>query len=285
VNSPAVLAGLSVWASGQRSETALLREAGALAETTSDRGRIPMGVARAAILAYSRTGDTVADPDAGSGTVLVQALHAGRYVIGLTTEPRWRRVARGNIAAVKRAGAWPDATLLTGDYDAPVFPPRRLSGSIDLVVTGLRHASSDRGHDPEVCLDDATARLAVALVRCTTWLRRSARVIVLARPLRGRNGMLLDTIGAMHVAARSAGLVPDGRCVALTATARGRRIGAHRSRTRGKSPRGAAPVHWDALVLRLPELAIRTSAVALLTPSHRPSRGSDTVTERGGRAA
>lgn len=251
---------LSVWASGQRSETALLREANVLAATSADWGRVPMGVARAAILAYSRTGDTVADPDAGTGTVLVEALRTGRHAIGLTADPRWRRIGRANITAAKRAGAWPDATLLTGGGASPSGPAR----TADLVITALRHAPSDRSGDAEVRLDDATAQLAVALARCTRWLRRRARVIVLAQPLRDQHGMLLDTIGAMHVAARSAGLVPDGRCVALTAPIRRNRVVVRGGRPLHRSPRTTTPVHWDALVLRLPELSVRSSAVTLL---------------------
>ena len=248
---------LSVWASGQRPEAALVREAGALAETTSDRGRVLMGVARAAILAYSRPGDTVLDPDAGSGAVLVQALDTGRHAVGITADPHLRRIGRGNIAAAKRVGAWTDATLLSGRR-----PPRNgLSDSADLVVTALRHARSERGGEAEVRLDDATARLATALARCVPWLRRHAQIVVLARPLRGRHGMLLDTLGAMHVAARSAGLVPNGRCVALTVPVRGQRLVVRRGHARGPS---TTPVHWDALVLRLPDLAVRTSAVAVL---------------------
>jgi hypothetical protein len=219
-----------------------------------------MGVARAAILAYSRTGDTVLDPDAGSGTVLVQALHTGRHAIGITTNPHLRRVGRGNIEAAKRAGVWTDATLLSGRRQSR----SGLAESADLVVTALRYASSGRGGDAEVRLDDATAQLATALARCVPWLRRGARVVVLARPLRGPHGMLLDTLGAMHVAARSAGLVPNGRCVALTVPVRGRRLVVRGGCRRGWAPGSTTPVHWDALVLRLPDLAVRTSAVAVL---------------------
>ena len=251
---------LSVWASGQRPEVALLREAGALAETSTDRGRVPMGVARAAILAYSRTGDTVLDPDAGSGTVLIEALHTGRHAIGITANPRLRRIGRGNIAAAKRAGAWTDATLLSGRRQNRSGP----ADSADLVVTALRHGSFRRDVDAEVRLDDATAQLAMALTRCVPCLRRGARVVVLAPPLHGRHGMLLDTVGAMHVAARSAGLVPDGRCVALTVPIRGRHLVVRGGCRRGRALGSTAPVHWDALVLRLPDLAVRTSAVGVL---------------------
>jgi hypothetical protein len=219
-----------------------------------------MGIARAAILAYSRSGDTVLDPDAGSGTVLVQALRTGRHAIGITTSPHLRRIGRGNIAATKRAGAWTDATLLSGRRQST----SGLAESVDLVVTALRHVSSRREVDPEVRLDDATAQLATVLARSVPWLRRGARVVVLARPLRGRRGMLLDTLGAMHVAARSAGLVPDGRCVALTVAVRGQRLAMPSGRLRGRAPRSTTPVHWDALVLRLPELAVRASAVSVL---------------------
>lgn len=278
---------LSAWDCRRRSAGALRGEVRMRPETSADLGRVPSGVARAAVRAYSRPGDTVADPDAGCGTVLIESLCEGRHAIGLTPQSAWARVARQDVAAAKRGGAWPDAIVLTTDQG--IAGPTAALERIDLVVTALRCACSDPDEDPAVSLDDATARLAAALSRCVPWLRRGARAVVAAHPVRGRDGQLLDTVGALYSVGRSVGLIPDARCVALTGAIHSRRITIARNRAgRPRSP-ASISAHWDVVILRLPELAIRTSAVSLLSTADRPgdqvSIAPTAVLENRGRAA
>lgn len=105
-------AALSVWPTGQHEETTHLHTPGYLPATRTDAERIPPALAAYAISSYSRPGGTLLDPDCGAGTVLVEALRAGRHNVGLTTSDRWWSIARANLTTTKRAGAWPDGTVL-----------------------------------------------------------------------------------------------------------------------------------------------------------------------------
>ncbi len=57
-------------------------------------GRMHPSIARGAIAAWSAPGDTVVDPFCGSGTVLVEALAAGRAAIGVDASPLATAIAR-----------------------------------------------------------------------------------------------------------------------------------------------------------------------------------------------
>jgi len=57
-------------------------------------GRMHPTIARGAIEAWSAPGDTVVDPFCGSGTVLVEALAAGRAAIGVDASPLATAIAR-----------------------------------------------------------------------------------------------------------------------------------------------------------------------------------------------
>lgn len=57
-------------------------------------GRMHPSIARGAIDAWSAAGDTVVDPFCGSGTVLVEALAAGRTAIGVDASPLATAIAR-----------------------------------------------------------------------------------------------------------------------------------------------------------------------------------------------
>lgn len=57
-------------------------------------GRMHPSIARGAIAAWSAAGDTVVDPFCGSGTVLVEALAAGRTAIGVDASPLATAIAR-----------------------------------------------------------------------------------------------------------------------------------------------------------------------------------------------
>lgn len=54
------------------------------------------------ILAYSRAGDVVLDPFAGSGTTAVAAYRAGRQYIGIELDPTYARIAEERLRTVGR---------------------------------------------------------------------------------------------------------------------------------------------------------------------------------------
>ncbi|MFI5308780.1 MAG: DNA methyltransferase [Polyangiales bacterium] len=60
--------------------------------------RMPPGLARALIAAFSRPGDRVLDPFCGSGTVLVEAMLAGRHATGVDASPLALRIAEAHCA-------------------------------------------------------------------------------------------------------------------------------------------------------------------------------------------
>jgi SAM-dependent methyltransferase len=57
-------------------------------------GRMHPSIARGAIAAFSAPGETVVDPFCGSGTVLVEAMSAGRAAIGVDASPLGTAIAR-----------------------------------------------------------------------------------------------------------------------------------------------------------------------------------------------
>jgi SAM-dependent methyltransferase len=57
-------------------------------------GRMHPTIARGAIAAFSKPGETVVDPFCGSGTVLVEAMAAGRVAIGVDASPLGTAIAR-----------------------------------------------------------------------------------------------------------------------------------------------------------------------------------------------
>jgi len=57
-------------------------------------GRMHPTIARGAVAAFSEPGDTVVDPFCGSGTVLVEAMAAGRAAIGVDASPLGTAIAR-----------------------------------------------------------------------------------------------------------------------------------------------------------------------------------------------
>jgi hypothetical protein len=85
--------------------------------------------------------------------------------------------------------------------------------------------------------------------------------------------MLLDTLGAVLTAARTAGLVPVARCVAMTGAVRDQRVvtwaGLPERRRAARARNAGQPVtlhaHQDVLILRPVSGRVRMSAVSLLT--------------------
>lgn len=269
---------LSVWPTGQRDPAAQLRDSGCVAGTDADTDRIPPAVAAYAIATYTRPGDLVLDPDCGAGTVLTEALRAGRHALGLTARNRWWTVARANITATKTAGAWRDGSVL--DARPKVLATIRavgLVGRVGLVLTALRTAPddpNDRAPSPDRDPDSAIAELAATLTYCEPLLRSGGHLAILTRPRRHPDGSLLDLTTPLLSAATAAGLTLVDRCIALTAGLRGNRLvtraslaerrAAARARTAGTPT--ALTAHHEVLVFQLAHDAELAAAAAAGIP-------------------
>lgn len=267
----------SVWPTGQHDETTHLHTHGYLPATTTDPERIPPAIAAYAITTYSHPGDTVLDPDCGTGTVLVEALRAGRHTVGLTTRGRWWTIARANLTTTKHAGAWPDASVL--DATPRMLTTARaagLTGRVGLVLSTLRypHPHPDRHgridpHPGEP--DPVLPRLAQTLTACVPLLRPGAHVIITIRRRRC-HGVLQDLPSAVLAAGHTAGLIPLQRCVALLAPLSGTRL-TLRASTRRQAARvsaGSIPIslvaHHDVLIFGAPDLT-EQRAIGRHTPT------------------
>lgn len=257
---------ISVWPTGQRSPAAQLREAGCVAGTELDDERVPPAVAAHAIATYTHPGDLVLDPDCGAGTVLAEALRAGRHALGVTAAKRWWTLARANVTAAKAAGAWRDGAVLEArPKTLATACAAGLVGRVGLVLTSLR-AGPGRGP-----VESISVEFARTLSYCEPLLRSGGRVVVVARPQRRSDGMLLDLTTALIAAGTSAGLTPVDRCVALTAELRGKRLVTRASlaERRAAARVTGAPIgltaHHEVLVFRLAhdaELAAAHDVVA-----------------------
>ncbi|GLZ30829.1 hypothetical protein Lesp02_30180 [Lentzea sp. NBRC 105346] len=263
---------LSVWPTGQRAPLAQLRDAGCVLGTETDTDRIPPAVAAYAVATYTRPGDLVLDPDCGAGTVLTEALRAGRHALGLAARTRWWTLARANITAAKAAGAWRDGSVLDARPKMlATVQAAGLVGRVGLVLTTLRTASdrlSGPNHDP---VESAIADLTTTLLYCEPLLRSGGHLVVVARPLRHPDGSLVDLPTPIIAAGMSAGLAPIERCIALTAGLRGSRLVTRASlaerraadRARAAGAPTALTAHHEVLVFQLAhdaELAVATAA-------------------------
>lgn len=262
---------LSVWPTGQRDPLAQLRDAGCVPGTETDTDRIPPAVAAHAIATYTRHGDLVLDPDCGAGTVLVEALRAGRHALGLTARNRWWTLARANVTAAKTAGAWRDGSVL--DARPKVLATVRaagLIGRVGLVLTTLRTADRESSPDRDP-VESVLVDLATTLLYCEPLLRSGGHVAIVTRPLRHPDGALVDLTTPLIAAAVAAGLAPVERCIALTAGLRGSRLVTRASlaerraaaRARAAGAPTALTAHHEVLVFQLAhdaELAVAAAA-------------------------
>ena len=269
---------LSVWPTGQLDPAAQLRDSGCVPGTDADTDRIPPAVAAHAIATYTRPGDLVLDPACGAGTVLTEALRAGRHALGLTARTRWWTLARANITAAKTAGAWRDGSVL--DARPKVLATMRaagLVGRVGLVLTTLRTTPDDpknRAPGPDRNLDGAIAELTTTLTYCELLLRSGGHLVVVVRPRRHSDGSLADLTTSLITAGVAAGLAPVERCIALTAELRGGRLVTRASlaerraaaRTRAMGAPTALTAHHEVLVFQLAHDAELAAAAAAGTP-------------------
>ena len=265
---------LSVWPTGQRDPLAQLRDDGCVPGTETDAERIPPAVAAHAIAAYTRPGDLVLDPDCGAGTVLAEALRAGRHALGLAPRGRWWKLARANVTAAKAAGAWPDGSVLDARPKAlATVRAVGLLGRVGLVLTSLRTMPDLTTAET---VEAATAELAVTLLHCEPLLCSGGYVAVVARPRRRVDGSLVDLVTPLIAAGASVGLVPIERCIALTAELRGSRLVTRDSLTERRAAArthftdipNAVVAHLEVLVFQLAHDAELAAAEALQPAAH-----------------
>src|SRR6266702_6109742 len=107
-----------------------------VAGSAGHRDRTPPDLAATLVHRYSNPGDLIVDPFIGTGTMLVEAVHAGRDGFGLDIEAGWVSLARTNLALATRQGATGHARVIQADATRlPTRVPTALRGTVDLTLT------------------------------------------------------------------------------------------------------------------------------------------------------
>ncbi|MEV6932767.1 DNA methyltransferase [Dactylosporangium sp. NPDC051485] len=265
------LAGLSVWATAQRTGP-VQRRGRYVPDSVQHPARMLPAIAAHAIDAYTTPGDLVLDPMSGIGTTLVEAVHAGRDALGIEYEPRWSNIADANLRHARTQGATGRGGVIRGDAtDILSLVPAALIGQVALVVTSPPYGptvhglvttgdeldirdnryndGSDKGNLAYRDLTGLADGFAQILRGCATLLRPGGTVVVTARPWR-KKGELVDLPSAVIGAGVRAGLVPTERCVALLAAVRDGQLVARPSFFQLQSVRkaraGGTPMHLIA---------------------------------------
>ncbi|WP_020663087.1 TRM11 family SAM-dependent methyltransferase [Amycolatopsis benzoatilytica] len=232
---------LSVWATAQTSPAAQ-RKGRYVPESTAHPAKMLPAVAAHAIRRYTRPGELVLDPMAGSGTTLVEAIDAGRRAVGVEYEPHWVSVARANLDLARRRGHDHEAEVVHGDArQLPFLLPEKYRGQVALVVTSPPYGPSthgqvvtgspdgkvhkyhhrygsalDRGNLANVGHHRLLAGFTRILTGCAAVLRPGGHVAITVRPWRELSE-LVDLPSQVVACGQAAGLVPVERCVALLA--------------------------------------------------------------------
>lgn len=239
----------SVWATGQNSPRGQLRQGPYIAATAQDTDRVPPAVARLAIDHLTASGDTVLDPDCGAGTVLIEALRAGRNAIGITDDRRWWPVARANITATRRTGTTTDALLLDGTPRRATGQLTGATGTVDLLLTSLR---------PNSALGPTDA-LRRTLGHCLPLLRPGAHAVVALRA--SYDGQhLTDPLDDAVAAGQDARLLLVDHCIALAGQLSGDRlIPPPVNQLRSPATGAVGAEFHDVLIFRAPNWPIATA--------------------------
>jgi tRNA1(Val) A37 N6-methylase TrmN6 len=233
----------SVWLTGQQPSRAL-RRGRYTAESITHPGKMLPTIARHAIATYTQPGDVVADPMAGIGTTIVEAMHLGRHGVGVEYETRWAQLAADNIRHAVTQAATGSGGIYAGDARRlPALVPGEMHGQIALVITSPPYGPSTHGHvrtpgprrgkvrkvhhrygtdagnlayNAHHDLADGFAQI---LTGCAALLRPGGHVAVTARPYR-RGGELIDIPGMVAAAGTAAGLTLTDELIALIAGVR-----------------------------------------------------------------
>jgi modification methylase len=246
----------TLWPTGQASDAAQ-RAGRYLPQTVHHPQRTRPALAAHAINRYSRPGQTVFDPFVGSGTTVVEAVHAGRRAIGIDIDPRWVELTELNLAYAHRHGATGSAMILRGDarHLAPV--PRRLRGSVDLVLGTPPARLHPPGYPARRWTNaDLVGQLETDLkLAFVSWipLLHPGITVVLTTRLLHRSHQTLDLTVPIAYAAEWAGLDFVERAAALRVPARDatRRHPAGRF-SRGRRHQRPRVAHDDVLIYRVP---------------------------------
>ncbi|MGH9127431.1 MAG: TRM11 family SAM-dependent methyltransferase [Acidimicrobiales bacterium] len=201
-------------------------------------------LARRIVTEYSRPGQLVVDPMAGTGTTLVEAALLGRRAIGVELETRWAALARANADHVLDSGARRLVEVRQGDAVKLAELLGDLSGRVDLVCTSPPYACdvgnpnvaryeqegrigrglalnysegrANLGHARGVAYEEAVAAIYAA---CLTVLRPGGVLAVVTKNTR-RKGRTLDLAGLTVAIAEQAGFTYLQHVVALHAAVR-----------------------------------------------------------------
>ncbi|NJP30752.1 TRM11 family SAM-dependent methyltransferase [Micromonospora thermarum] len=250
--------------------------------TSSHPAKMLPHLAARAISSYSDPGELVFDPMCGAGTTLVEAMHLGRYGIGVDIEPRFSALAQANIelaSSQKAAGA---ATVHTGDarYLLDLVPASAI-GRVGLVLTsppygrgthglvrttsaGVRkrdhhYGDRERGNLAYAGWSRLFDGFAAILAASYHLLRPGGTVVITCRPVRRQRDDLIDLPGELLTVARSVGLEPMERTAAMLAAVRDDGQIVHRAsmfnlmavrRARDDGIPVHLTVHEDVLILR-----------------------------------
>lgn len=251
-------------------------------ESSSHPGKMLPNLAAHAITSYTAPGDLVLDPMCGSGTTMVEAVHAGRDALGVDIEPRFTTLAEANLRLAASQGAAGKAKAITGDATTLLdLVPASAAGKVGLVLTsppygrgthGLVRASKGNGVAKRDHLygDRERGNLAYAgwsglldgfaaiLAASHELLRPGGTVVITCRPVRRQRDDFIDLPGELLAVAKSVGLQPVERCAAMLAAVRDGQI-VHRASMFGlmavrRARAEGIPVHLvaheDVLVLR-----------------------------------
>jgi hypothetical protein len=238
-----------------------------VAGTTAHPTRLAPDLAATPIEVYSRPGSLILDPLAGTGTVLIEAIHKGRNALGLADDPGWVALARANLALARRHGATGHGRVLAGQATRL---PAELHGQIDLVLTSPPPAHTlPVTHRPVTPQTPARRRvrlrdrLTATLSGCRPMLAPTGLVVVVARPWY-RDGVLTD---------QTAVVVQAGQAGGLTL------IACHRAirHPRPDDDTGAVPGACDTATERPPSLGTAVAVghydVAIFPPRRLPALG------------
>ena len=250
---------LSVWATAQTSPAAQ-RKGRYVPDSTAHPAKMLPAVAAHAIRHYTRPGELVFDPMAGSGTTLVEAIDAGRGAVGVEYEPHWVSVAQANLDLARQRGH---------HHDGKVHKYHHRYGS-----------ALDRGNLANVGHHRLLAGFTRILTGCAAVLRPGGHVAITVRPWR-EHSELIDLPSQIIACGQAAGLVPVERCVALLARVADRELVARgsffqRDFIRKQREQGL-PLHLisheDVVVLAKPLVPRGTSVPASPSDSPAASRG------------